>query len=86
MIKALFNFVDIGAWNIQGLFESINGTKYCKLDDDLAASTINKLDIICLQETHCGPDDLKQLSLPGFIWKHFNGQKVVMVVSLVVCC
>ena len=30
--RSFFNFLDLGVWNIQGIFETINDTKYSKLD------------------------------------------------------
>ena len=62
-------------WNIQGLFQSINGTKYCKLLENDLKSSLKEFDLLCLQETHCGPNDLQNLFLDGYICKHFNRPK-----------
>ena len=62
-------------WNIQGLFETINGSKHCKIDSDEFRNIAEKLDILCLQETHCGPKDMENVALPGYTCKHFNRAK-----------
>ena len=48
----------IGCWNIQGIYENINRVKINKLEDDLFLKTLKKFDILCLQETHIGPEDV----------------------------
>ena len=35
-------------------------------------TTLKKFDILCLQETHCGPKDVRLLSISGYKMKHFN--------------
>ncbi len=62
-------------WNIQGLFETITCTKYCKLDDNLAISTINKFDIFVSKKHILAQATWKNLSLSGFTWRHFNRPK-----------
>ena len=62
-------------WNIQGIFETINDTKYPKLDQPEFENILNKFDILCLQETHCGPKDIETLAVPGYQLKHFNRSK-----------
>ena len=52
----------MGCWNIQGLFEKVNGVKICKLDDEEFQNTLKKFDILCLQETHCSATEI----LPQF--------------------
>ena len=58
MVK-LFNpkLLTIGCWNIQGVYETINKVKINKLEDEVFQKTLNRFDILCLQETHIGPDD-----------------------------
>ena len=48
----------IGCWNIQGIYEKVNRVKVSKLDDELFLKKLKKFDILCLQETHCGPMDV----------------------------
>ena len=62
-------------WNIQGIFETINDTKYSKLDQPEFENRLNKFDILCLQETHCGPKDIDPLAVPGYQLNHFNRSK-----------
>ena len=38
---------------MQGLYEKVNGTKVCKLDDQNFEKVLKQFDILCLQETHC---------------------------------
>ena len=33
---------------------------------------LKKFDILCLQETHCGPKDVRLLSISEYKMKHFN--------------
>ena len=50
--KCFFKTLSVGAWNIPGLYEKVNGVKLCKLDEDIFKRTLRKFDIFCLQETH----------------------------------
>ena len=50
--KCFFRTLTVGVWNIQGLYEKINGVKLSKLDEDIFKGTLRKHDIFCLQETH----------------------------------
>ena len=52
------NLLTVGCWNIEGLYEKVNGTKLCKLDETIFQETLNKFDILCLQETHMAPEEL----------------------------
>ena len=71
MKQLYYNHIDVGTWNIQGLFENTNGFKTCKLNDDEFQHVLRKHDILCLQETHCKQTDIKTMSLKGFTIKHF---------------
>ncbi len=44
------------------------------INDLEARQIISKFDLFCIQETHCGPEDLN-FSIPGFVFKHFNRPK-----------
>ena len=59
-------------WNIQGPFETINGSKYCKIHNEEFKNIAENLDILCLQEKHCGPKDIDNVFFPGYICKHVN--------------
>ena len=50
--KCFFTCLTVGCWNIEGLYEKINGVRLCKLEDPLFLKTLDKYDILCLQETH----------------------------------
>ena len=66
----LHNNVSLACWNIDGLFVNMNGHRFCKLDDDVFQSSISKLDIVCLIETHCGPQETLTLSGFNIFHKH----------------
>ena len=52
-------FINIGIWNIHGLFQKVNNLKLCKLEDFEVQKRIKKFDIFCLQETQCGANEIK---------------------------
>ena len=58
-------FINIGVWNIQGLFQKVNNVKYCKLDDPEILKRISNFDVFCFQEIQCSDKDLDFI-LPGF--------------------
>lgn len=58
------NSIALGCWNIDGLFSRANGQRLCKFDSDVFTDITCKLDIICLIETHCSPQET--LSLNGY--------------------
>ena len=47
----------VGCWNIEGVYENVNSVKINKLEDEIFLKTLMKFDILCLQETHLGPDE-----------------------------
>ncbi len=55
--KCSYNFLKIGSWNIQGVYQKINGLKINKLEDPEFLTILNSHDILCVQETHCGQND-----------------------------
>ena len=55
MKKCSFKLLKIGSWNIQGIFQKVNSVKINKLEDPHFIKTLAKHDILCVQETHCGP-------------------------------
>ena len=73
--KSFLNYIDIGSWNIYGLTEEINGSKHYKSNEDEFLQILSKFDILCLQETHCGPDIVNHLTFQGFKLRHFNRPK-----------
>jgi hypothetical protein len=79
-----YNFVNVGVWNIHGLFTNINKTKLNKLEDPEFTKRLKSFEILCLQETQCGPKDTLALSVKGYnlfcshrkmsrIGRHFGG-------------
>ncbi len=55
-IDKFLHFLDIGYWNIQGLFYGADNVKIPKyLDSEFKQTIINK-DIFALAECHTGPD------------------------------
>ena len=60
------SFINIGVWNIHGLFQSINKLKLCKLEDEEIQKRVQDFDIFCFQETQCGTNDIKQSWMPDY--------------------
>ena len=71
-MKNIINLVNIGSWNIHGLFDSINKVKLCKLKDEEFVKRLHDFDILCLQEIQCGPSDTVGLSVEGYLLKPFH--------------
>ena len=67
-----YNFINIGVWNIHGLFTMINKFKCCKLKDPEFEKRVNTFDILCLQEIQCGPTDTQSLAVEGFHLMSFH--------------
>ena len=65
-MEIFYNYINIGVWNIHGLYTSVNTTKLCKIDDHEVKKHIKSFDILCIQETLCGPRDVLSLSVEGF--------------------
>ena len=59
-------FINVGVWNIHGLTVKINNYKLNKLEDPEYLNRLNTFEILCLQETLCGPTDTHALSVPGY--------------------
>ena len=53
-----YSFAKIGSWNMHGAYYDVNGFKVNKLEDPQFLDTLTTHDILCLQETHCGQNDL----------------------------
>ena len=51
------NYLTVGCWNLEGIYEKVNGAKLCKLDDDIFRTTLKKFDVLCLQKTHVSQDE-----------------------------
>ena len=67
MIKKVnFSFIKIGCWNIHGAYYKVNGFDVNKLEDPLFLGTLKEHDILCLQETHCGLNDLMNSHIHEF--------------------
>ena len=52
------NLLTIGCWNIQEIYEKVNDIKICEIDEDVFINTVEKFDILCIQETHTASDNL----------------------------
>ena len=50
--------LSVGCWNIEGIYEKVNGTKISKLEDESFLNTLKEFDILCLQETHLPQNDI----------------------------
>ena len=56
-MKFLPKILSVGCWNIEGIYEKVNGSRHSKLDDDTFLNTLKNFDILCLQETHTSQND-----------------------------
>ena len=58
MVKSFCpKLLTIGCWNINGIYEKVNNVKINKLEDETFLNVLKRFDILCLQETHIGPND-----------------------------
>jgi exonuclease III len=58
-------FINIGVWNIHGLFQNVNKVKICKLEDPELLDRIADFDVFCFQEIQCSDKDIKTV-IPDF--------------------
>ena len=56
--RTIVNFLTVGCWNIEGIYEKVNGVYICKLEDHTFQKILNKCDILCLQETHVSQTEI----------------------------
>ena len=56
--KCFFKNLAVGCWNIEGIYENVNSVKICKLSQPFFKELLKKHDILCLQETHVGQDEI----------------------------
>ena len=56
--KYLSNLLAVGCWNIDGLYDKVNGVYLCKMDEEVLQKMQRKFDILCLQETHSAPENI----------------------------
>ena len=72
MKKNLFNFINIGVWNIQGLFTKVNYLKLNKLEDPEIFKRITSFELLCIQETQCTTKDAQSSQVPGYLVYAFH--------------
>ena len=46
-------FLNIGVWNIHGLFQNINKVRLSKLEDEEVQKRVKEFDVFFFQETAC---------------------------------
>ena len=56
--------LDVGCWNIQGLYHRSGTQRPCKLNEPEQKYTIAQTDLFALTETHCSP--LEDIQLRHF--------------------
>ena len=61
-----YNFTKIGCWNIHGAYDKTNSFRINKLEDPCFLKILEAHDILCVQETHCGQNDLSSDHLTQF--------------------
>ena len=72
--------ISLAYWNIDGLYSRAEGQK---LENDVFLSCVKNFDIICLVETHCGPNE--QLLMEGYrIYIRTTVQKQLMQLNIMV--
>ena len=59
------NLLTVGCWNIQGLYQKVNGVRLCKLEEESCSNIITKFDLLCLQETHTS--QLQKFNLQNYV-------------------
>lgn len=63
-VGKFYRFLEVGFWNINGVFQQFGSNKVSKLSDVEFLKAVYNLDIFALSETHTGPD--QQLNLNNF--------------------
>ena len=58
--------VNIGAWNIHGIFKKINSFRYNKVNDSNVLRVLQKYKIFCLIESHHIATESDLLHIPGY--------------------
>ena len=58
--KFLPKLLTVGHWNIEGIFENIHHSKINKIETKPFLETLKIFDILCLQETHIGNNEVLQ--------------------------
>ena len=66
MNNCKYSFLKIGAWNIEGAYFKVNNFYVNKLREPEFLKNIQAHDILCVQETHCGPQDIPSQHLSQF--------------------
>ena len=56
--KCFFNNLTVGCWNIEGIYENVNSVKISKLTQPFFRDILKKHEVLCLQETHVGQDEI----------------------------
>ena len=57
MQRCAQNILTVGCWNMEGIYEKVNGVNVSKLGYESFEDTVKNFDIICLQETHICPSE-----------------------------
>ena len=70
-----YNFINLGVWNIHGLFVKVNEYRLNKLEDPEFINRLAEFDILCLQEIQCGPQDTQSLCVQGYSLIPFHRRK-----------
>ena len=66
-MRNLFRYIKIGSWNLEGAYFKTNNFYTNKLRESEFANILKAHDILCVQETHCGPNDI-----PSSHFKNYN--------------
>ena len=66
--------LSVGSWNIEGLYEKVNGINTCKLDEETFQIALKKFDILCIQETHISKEQVNKINENYVAIPHCRGK------------
>ena len=80
--------VTIGAWNLHGLFHTINSFRYLKINDSCVRDVLHKYQIFCLIKTHHVATESDLLHIPAgkktLVKKDLKHQEDLLPMSIIV--
>ena len=65
-MRDLYNYVKIGSWNMEGAYFKTGNFYTNKLYELEFINTLEAHDIFCIQETHCGPNDIPSQHMKNY--------------------
>ena len=65
-MRNLYKYIKIGSWNMEGAYTKTNNYYTNKLREPEFLNTLKAHDILCVQETHCGPNDIPSQHIKNY--------------------